>query len=96
MKHKKGSYKQIQERHPSKENSALHKAYRAGRSGGAAAGVVEKPLLLSHLFGQSRSLTTWSHGELGRPTVIFAGIMTEETEIDYDFCQNKAQNKGSE
>ena len=49
--------------------------------------MAEKPLLLSHDFGRSYSLTTWSQRGLGRPTVISAGTMTEETETDYDLSK---------
>lgn len=42
---------------------------------------------------KSWSLTTWSHAGLGRRTMIFVGITTEDTEINHDFSQHKAKTK---
>ena len=65
MKHKKGSYKQIQERHPSKENSALGKAYRAGRSGNSSWDGGEAPASFTPLWIEQVSyyLEPWRAGK---------------------------------
>lgn len=72
------------------------KGSRAQGDWGPAAEMVQKPPFLSQQFGQTWCLAIWSHGELGRPIMIFAGIRTEETEIDPDVCQNKAKINSSD
>lgn len=63
---------------------------------GREVGTVQKPPLASGPSAQSWSLAVWSPGGLGRPTGIFTGIRSEDTETDHDFCPNKAKNRRPE